>query len=324
MTRAALPMLLALALAACSATDRELDTLPYRSNLDYEMLTETPGQGRGAAVLLFSGGYAADLDWTIPTGDVEQDREPDGAAIARALVDAGFTVTRYSTIDRAQLDAGVSPTGVNALPFPESLELARRAHERFARQHRGRRLYLLGFSLGATRAALVADERASGVVLLSPAYLSRAAGSPRRLAASALEQAGLDAPGRASGWPGPGEPPPDRDGDGLISGWEIVAASPPPPEPPREEFPAWPIDRLGALGAPALAVFGGLDPIALHGQAVEGLPGAEVLYLPHHDHTLSRARPGGRAGAPMDPAVIERVARWLDDADREIARRERE
>jgi len=334
MTRAALAALLALGLAACSATERDRAAVSFRGATAFDVLTETPAGGRGAAALLFSGGYAADLDWTVPgsvplpEGDarltVNGEPTADGAAIARALVSAGFRVTRFSTIDRAQLGAGISPALASPLAYADSLELARTVYERFARRNEGRRLYLVAFSLGAPRAALVADERVRGVVLLSPAYFSRTAEPPARLSSAAADRAGVAGPVPLAEWPGPA--PDDLDGDGLIRGWEIVAADPPPPTPPPDELPEWPVERLARLGVPTLALFGGLDGTAVHGPAISELPAASVRYLPALGHTLGPQTPGARwpLTGPIDPGVVDQIARWLDETDRAIARREAE
>ena len=268
-----------------------------------------PARARGAGVLLLGGGYAHDPGWSVP-GTVEADGrtvaltisgEPhtDAPRLAAALTARGFVVMRASTVP-------MGSTRAAAVGFEEGVELAAAALRALRAQPGVARVYLVGHSLGATRAALIADADVAGIVCLAGAYLSYTADSPARLAAAA----GGDPVARTAGV--------DLDSDGAISGWEAAGATLEPIAAPefRPGVP-WAIDRLRGLGTPVLAIFGGLDPISLHGPAVAGLPRAEVVYLAGLGHQLGEEAAGEewpRVG-PIAPKVVQMVAEWLDARD---------
>jgi len=121
----------------------------------------------------------------------------------------------------------------------------------------------------------------------------------------------------------------DRDEDGLLRGWEIAAwdrlrrlASGETGVLSEERLlrgeHIWPIDALvRSPERPALAVFGGLDPMFLHGPLLErvstaaGLHGVEVVYEPHLGHLLSPEKDG--LVGPMAPRVLDLIVGWLSE-----------
>ncbi len=270
---------------------------------------DRPPRARGAGVLLLGGGYAHDAAWSVP-GSMESDgrtlaltingeAHADAPLIASALTARGFVVMRASTVPLGSSEA--APVG-----FEESLALAAAALRELRAQPGVERVYLVGHSLGATRAALIADADVGAIVCLAGAYLSRTTASPRALAASALG----DPASMAAGV--------DLDGDGVVSGWEGAAAT--LNASAASEFRPgvpWAIDRLRELGTPVLAVFGGLDPVSVHGPALAALPRAEVVYLAGLGHQLGEEAAGEEWAlvGPISPKVVERIAGWLDARD---------
>lgn len=280
-------------------------SVALESGSAFEARIERPVNPNGAGVLLLGGGSAHGVRWSM-AGWVDSngqrvrltisgEEEADAPRLSRALAERGFVVMTSST----------TPSGASqptALGFEASVDAARGAMERLRQEEGVRRVYLVGHSLGATRAALIADRDVGGIVCLSGAYLSRTSASPRRLAANAPLVGGVD-----------------LDGDGVIRGWERAAAA--LERSDDAEFrpgTAWAIDRLSALGTPTLALFGGLDPISVHGPSLERLPNVEVEYLPLLGHQLGPeedAEPWPLVG-PIAPEVVERTVVWLDQLDR--------
>lgn len=335
------------ALGGC-ATRTASDAFTFSRTLEsgetrvYPALIERPAprEANGSSVLLIGGGYGWDLHWTMPgwyeaegervwlTLDGESTRDAD--RIAGRLLGEGFTVLRFSSIfegdPKLDMEKGMmTPVGV-----PESFALTRDAIDAF----RGRggfdpgRLVLLGHSLGAARAAVVADaEDVAGFVLLAGAYVSPTRVFPTELAAAALERHGaadgegvvsldaVNAEDRAEAI--------DRDGDGLLRGWELAAwdrsAGAIDVDDAEDVWIAgerWPSAGLLELDVPVLAVFGGLDPISVHGPWLEhagesgALSSCTVRYFAELGHNLGEEREG-RTG-PISDDVLDAVASWLE------------
>ncbi len=275
-----------------------------------------PGSGTGRAVLLLGGGLVTDMDWTVP-GAIEQDGREiiltttgratrDGETIGRALVDAGFVVMRWSSIHR---DDPAEGTGTGTpIPFEDSVTLARAARDAF-RAHAPEarsRLSVVAHSLGAIRATTIADDGFGALVFLAGAYTSRTDQNPSTLIRGVDD---MDAP--------------DFDGDGTVRDWERAARARLEGTPPDSERPearpgiAWPSDVLESTRLPTLAIYGGLDPMSVHGPWLDrfarerGLEGVRVVYRAGLGHQLS-AEDNGRIG-PIDPEVVALIAGWLTE-----------
>ncbi len=312
-------------------------------------ITAPPTEARvGISVLLIGGGMAWDLGWTAPgsftidgkttqvtiNGQVHRDAD----TLAQALVERGLVVVQWGSIASDDVQGRSNPALARPIPFPESVELARAALKAAREQPEvdRERVVLVGHSLGAARAARIADDGVVGLVALAGAYLGATDRSPTKLAAEAVKDAGsADANGDSlisrDEFPAWKDADPrragiewvnmDRDGDGFARGWELAAADrlthPGDPlaiDPGRPEFAGgpWPLDILRTRKLPTLAIFGGLDPISVHGPILElaGARGAriEVAYVPQRGHQLGEEA-DGRFG-PLDRAVAARVATW--------------
>jgi hypothetical protein len=319
-TRSTPILIAALATAAAAGERFRFDAeLSAERTAPFEALVDRPDPARanGHAVLLIGGGLAWDHSWTVPgtiehegavtrlTIDGESTRDAD--TIVAALLDAGFVALRFSTANADDPKPIPDP-----MPFPDTVALTRAAWRAFG--ERGLlpqgRVFLLGHSLGAARAALIADESAAGFVLLSGAYLSKTAARPSVLA--------REAEARHQGETG-GE---DFDDDGVLRGWEWAAldrargaiAIEGEGDTWRDGLP-WPSDRLRALDLPLLALYGGLDDNSLHAVWLEAearadrLGDADIRFFPHLGHQLSPDRKG--LIAPIDPRVVDAIVEWL-------------
>ena len=299
-------------------------------------------QANGYGVMLVGGGSVTDMDWTAP-GSYEQDGqttqltisgEPsyDARTIGDALADAGFVVMRWSSIHADDELAAKSPGMATGIPFVYSVELTRAARDAFRlRAPEARdRLILLGHSLGAPRATAATDEGVVGLVWLAGAYTSRTLERPSSLCrgvGAVLRDHDADADGSLSR----GESPEsvgsafdsiDADASGLISDWELAAhmrAAGEIGDAEQREFRPrvpWPSDVIRDRGLPTLAVFGGLDPISVHGPWLESyknahrLDGLSVEYWPRLGHQLSEDR--NNLFGPIDVRVVNRIVDWCD------------
>ncbi|MEM0984015.1 MAG: alpha/beta fold hydrolase, partial [Planctomycetota bacterium] len=161
------------------------------------------------------------------------------------------------------------------------------------------RTIMLGHSLGAARAAVVTNGNAAGYVLLAGAYLSPTADRPTQLAATATAEGN------------------DFDGSGAITGWERAAAQRLADGITRDrakflpdhDIP-WASDVLLDSNAPILAIWGGLDPVSIHGPLLEQLrQKTDTVYVPDVGHQLG-PESAGLAG-PIAPKVVDRIVEWL-------------
>lgn len=316
----------------------------------YAAKLTAPAESNGVSVLLIGGGSASDVHWTVPasytvdgkttecTIDGKETRDAD--TIAGELAATGFVVMQWSAVHRDDEQAKVNPAMAMGLPFPRSVELATRAYrELLAQPEAGgekARVILVGHSLGATRACLIADGKTIGVVSLAGAYLSKLAGTPSKLVADMREATpGLDAD--ANGTVSPGEfdalaqkagfrwafSLADRDKDGSLAWWEVTAAQTLDElgrggskrlsgKPTFRDDLRWPVDILKESKVPVLAVCGGLDPISIHGPLLEyglaGRDGVTVEYFAGLGHQLGQ-EVDGKTG-PIDERVVKRVADW--------------
>ncbi len=303
----------------------------------YDALIEpaNPASRTGYSIMFIGGGSVTDMDWTVPatvpdgSGCVMQltiDGEPtrDARTIALALTNAGFDVLRYSSIHKDDELARTTPGMAMGIKYEPSVEIARAAKAAFAERggFEPGRLILLGHSLGATRAAHIADDDVAGFVCLAGAYLSWTRAGPTEVSRAAIARVnagpeGLDATGVL---PEGVTPEADIDGDGRIRGWELASFTGKdgfdPEErggPFRDPLP-WAPDVLLTHGAPVLTVCGGLDPISIHGPHIEALAREEgldgkVVYLAGLGHQLSVER--GALVGPIDPEAVDIVRAWL-------------
>lgn len=145
---------------------------------EYDGRIELPAEGKrnGWGVMLLGGGLGSPIDWEIP-GIMTLDGQPtrDADTIARALLDAGFTVMRWHSIRRGDPIRAKDPLMMDPPTFPQTVDQARKAFDAFREKNvvPVERMFLLGHSLGARRAAILIDEHPSipGVVMLAGASL---------------------------------------------------------------------------------------------------------------------------------------------------------
>ncbi|MBO6739087.1 MAG: hypothetical protein JJ916_04420 [Phycisphaerales bacterium] len=287
----------------------------------FDMLIELPDgfdPETDYAVVMFSGGSGTDIDWTrrgayTLNGNTQQltiSGEPtkNGERIAQALLDAGYGVVRYSTAFR---DTDTKPEQYETMRFPDTIGLARKAWDR-AQRETGLpidRLFVLGHSLGATRAALV-TEKPAGYVVLAGSYMAPSSSSVRSIVMSRQSE---EVEGE------------DYDGSGTIEQWERAAKHAIEEQVFRDNTPfttqgesyAWPSDQLATSGSPVLAVWGSLDsssyqgPIMSHIFEDEGVSDRLTsVYFEDIGQHMGRSE-GGRRG-PIERKVTERIVDWLD------------
>ncbi len=140
-----------------------------------------PERRNGYAVMMLEGGFANDMDWSVPAPmTIDGRAHADAPRLASELVRRGFIVFRYSTIHRGDVFADDYPYRVRDASLAELLDIAERALLRFRELNmvKPNRVILLGRSLGAWRAVNIAqlDPDISGFVLLGGARLTRTSG----------------------------------------------------------------------------------------------------------------------------------------------------
>ena len=314
----------------------------------YAARLRVPEDSNGVSALLIGGGAVTDLNWTMP-GSYEQDGqthrltttgEPtrDAETIAVALADAGFVVMQFSSIHE---DDGLARHGegmATGIPYQKTVPIAARALA-VLRQQAGvdpSRVFLIGHSLGATRACQITtadDQGVIGMVFLAGAYTARTKQRPSALSAEALEGVDNNGDGFVSreeytAADRAGFDALDRDGDGVLRGWELAArtmlARMDAGEAVLDDAPqfreglAWPADLLASRpDMPVLAIYGGLDALSVNGPLLErwgedhGLEKLTVEYRAGLGHQLS-PEPDGLVG-PIDAGVVRRLVVWAQE-----------
>ena len=309
----------------------------------YAARLRVPENSNGVSALLIGGGAVTDLNWTTP-GSYEQDGqthrltttgESTRDAETIALADAGFVVMQFSSIqeddDQADHDAAMA-TGI---PYEKSVPIAARALA-VLREQAGvdpQRVFLIGHSLGATRACQITtadDQGVIGMAFLAGAYTAKTTQRPSALSAQALEGVDADGDGVVSREEYTAADRAefdalDRDADGVLRGWELAAhamlARMDSGEAVLDDAPqfrdglAWPADLLASRpGRPVLAIYGGLDATSVNGPLLErwgqdhGLDKLTVEYRAGLGHQLSPEQ-GGLVG-PIDESVVRRLVAW--------------
>ncbi len=308
----------------------------------FEARIDRPDDSNGFAVMLIGGGSVTDMDWFVPASydnngksvPVTMSGKPtrDAKTIGDALVDAGFTVMRFSSVHADDELANETPGMAMGIPFPYSVELTRSARDAFrARAPESLdRLILVGHSLGAPRATAVADDGVVGLVCLAGAYVSRTDASvlsSSAEAAKAIEPYDSDDDGVLAGAEIEQAEADeelhsaiiDHDNDGVIHAWEVAASwrldgrSPDSDSAKFREGIPWFSDVVRDRRIPALMIFGGLDTISIHGPWLESHAKTHELditveYFPELGHNLSEERED--LIDSIDPGVVDQIVVW--------------
>jgi predicted esterase len=130
----------------------------------------------GWAVMLLGGGLGTDIDWTVP-GLMTLDGHPtrDARTLSGAMLDAGFTVLRWQAIRRDDPKHAQDPLMMDVAGFENTVEQALMAWKVFRAQAGmpNNRVFLVGHSLGARRAAILLEKNDTfaGLVTLAGASL---------------------------------------------------------------------------------------------------------------------------------------------------------
>lgn len=310
-----------------------------------------PRLANGYGVLLIGGGFGNDLDWTVPPGyAINGQSHREAVMLTSALVEAGFTVMRWSTIRHGDPLASDWPRQATTYPFPVALSHARSALARFRREQlvADDRYILLGQDLGAWRACGLADgdRGVVGLVLLSGSRLARTGpndgdGVEVKQRASDLRSAmDTDGDGRLDTvefrtWQRVNESKPlaqqsfgrlDFDGDRLLANWELAAALAMiqrttmhiPDDCPTDRYGlAWAEDVIVQRDIAALVLYGSLDDAqALYGPILKerarrsGLGNVQIQVFSKLGHNLGR-QAGYKLG-PISDDVVDTITRWLE------------
>jgi pimeloyl-ACP methyl ester carboxylesterase len=144
----------------------------------YDGRIELPAESErnGYAVMMLGGGIGSPIDWAVP-GVMTLDGKAthDADTIARALLGAGFVVMRWQAIRRDDPKHAEDPVMMDAPPFPQTIEQAEKAYAAFRAKKlvTDDRIFLLGHSLGARRAAILIERnpKTPGLVMLAGASL---------------------------------------------------------------------------------------------------------------------------------------------------------
>lgn len=323
-----------------------------------------PTRPNGAAAMLLGGGSVTDMHWTVP-GSIDLDGRTiqftttgqpirDADALTAALLNRGFHVLRWSSIHEDDPQRAENPALAEGLPYDKVRALARQALQQL-REHEATAnmsIVLIGHSLGAARAVQIAagQDDIAALVLLSGAYISPLAVRPAEAGLAISQRHGVQLPAPVaeldSGLAGQGalrrelgmtdRDTLDLDGDGTVLPWEIGALEALARLRQGDRTPLTndmilnephPGVLLQQLDIPVLAVFGGEDPITVHGPVIgflaaeQGSNGITVWIEPGLGHGLGRVEPPPARDAdiiagvlgPISQQVVERVALWASE-----------
>lgn len=321
-------------------------THPSGDEREFDALIQRPTNPNGTRIMLVGGGSVTPIDWRLPGGftdpnsgqtfqlTIDGKDTRDAQRIANRLLDEGYTIWRWSSIYRGDPLHAQDPAMSEYQIFPYTVEMTRSALNAFAARDplNDAPLYLLGHSLGAARSIIVGaqDPRVTGFVFLAGAYLSNT-GKPSDASLVPLRESNLDTDGDdiLTGDEAPGLFPAfDRDRDGIIRAWEYTGTrvarmggwpdSGETMQVNQGGIPfetTWPADALIMSRKPALAIFGGLDPMSTHGPILNarahrnGAP-IEVVYFADLGHQLSIEQDD--KATDIDDKALDAIVRWLD------------
>ncbi|MDX2177319.1 MAG: hypothetical protein SF028_12710 [Candidatus Sumerlaeia bacterium] len=301
-------------------------------------LTVPPARANGWGVLLVGGGLANDLDWRIPPAVALDPAGPgDAAVLAEALAAKGFHVLRWSTLAVEDPIRDAYPE--RAAPRTEEELLAQTAAAIEALALRagieGRRVLLVGYSLGARRGILAGagHPRVHGVCCLAGAGLARLAADRegatelRARAKELLAASDANGDGVLDGEEaaGAGNGLSDHDGFPGLREWELAASLGIALRSSgawRVTDPgAWPEDRVGEL-AEVFYIGGAHDWQSQQGALLRhAAPGkVRLAYVDGLGHTLG-GEVDGKFGR-ISSEVVQRVSEWARSVAEEGADRE--
>jgi len=161
---------------------------PPGTGLTFDAAITRPDTSNGWGVLLIGGGLANDLDWQVPAEFSSDPSAPgDAVLLANGLAERGYTVLRWSTLAREDPLRAEYPMRATPRTHDELIAQASAALDVLHRAipGEGRRVFVVGHSLGAVRALQLArdDARMAGAALLAGARLGRRGLAPDRDAA---------------------------------------------------------------------------------------------------------------------------------------------
>lgn len=325
----------------------------------FEARAHVPARPNGYGVLLIGGGIGNNLNWTLPgsmrLGDRVEQMTISGQALAVApmiaerLVEEGFVVGHWSTIRRGDPKADRWPYEATLYPLETMVEHARAALEAFRGLELFERdqVFLVGHSLGAQRATIIAaeDKGVAGVVLMGAAQFARTgpgdAGRNLHRAAAASMLTAMDTDddsvcSKVEYLKWAATPPhndvatdsefeeTDFDGDGVIRLWEIGArlslrarsAMDPKDLPTDGHGLPWSEDVILTRTVPALFIYGSLDDAQGHHAPIiadmidrQRLAHVRLLIVPGVGHSMGPEMDG--LIGPVDRIVLDEMALWL-------------
>jgi len=271
----------------------------------YDTLLTMPENEPIALAVLFGGGLATDLHWTVQGKvDVAGQQIPltitgedtrDADTIAAALLERDIAVYQFSSIPRDDPALTTNPGMAPVIPYSDSREIACAALADATSRPRlaAVPIICIGHSLGAARALQCAasESRVTGFVLVSGAYLSNPREQPSSIEQTMVDAmrakgADLDTSVSAEQWAGAIEAAPEKlrtvpfatidvDTDGLVRRWEAASAlhlamlerNDHSFEREKQDLAGEPLPGgiLIRLDKPTLVIYGTLDPMAYHG-----------------------------------------------------------
>ncbi len=318
----------ALLLATSILTSTEFVSFVGPNGWEFQGKIHLPETKTGPAILMIGGGIANDLNWTTPgsllIGDEEKQitisgkSHEDATSLADALVSNDCVVMHYSTVSKDDPKCDLYPYELG-LTNPQSLmELARAAYKTFI-QHsdvQNRPLAILGFSMGAQRAVLLAKENTdiASIVLLSGAQMSATSkddrgGNVHRKASELLSDPSVDVY--------------DFDNDGVVRLWEISGVLAinarnqlGKMELPTQDSSGMPFGEpiLDVLEKPTLALYGSLDEYqschaVILSHKLSMRKWLDIRVIPNVGHQLGSEKEG-KIG-PISASVCIAIAKWL-------------